>query len=525
MAAGACLNPGCRPAALDATLVQPAEPPPKPAAAAPIQEAYGLLRRTLLEVDGSPSPLFLVIGLPGSGKTTYLAMLGALLNFRQQRFWFPFADVQPRWVRVEELVDDPRSGVAPERAPAIKARIKDLVNDFAMPLYSRHIARQEWPAPTAPGEQDTTFLVANIVRNLRPLAKLVTMETAGEEWEGLMRDVMSLSQRKPARTPVQKVLFEMMDLAEGFIILVDPGHAKRTDEALSSFFMVLREELKPRALRAFFAELQGAMGAGGVPLSADPAERMKRLRQEEERRRRFQARVEDQVVLDGAKLREVERRLQSAEGDAAGSEGVAWLREHMEAFLLGDERFSGKVHEARTRLLPVEAEVPKEERARLYARYYLELARFCARHLAEICARRLRRALPQGERSVLWELKDKFGLSDRFALELEKIDPAAVPAGPGGFRNLRNIAIVVTKSDRHPVVHPAADYPHLKLPACAVFLPEIQDLVRMCGGQVRCYSASATGYTELYDGAEVPGRVNTQTPINILEPLFDMLGL
>ena len=44
-------------------------------------------------------------------------------------------------------------------------------------------------------------------------------------------------------------------------------------------------------------------------------------------------------------------------------------------------------------------------------------------------------------------------------------------------------------------------------------------------GSIRYYNASATGYSLLRDTLYVPGPENTFTPINIVEPFFDMLGI
>ena len=57
-------------------------------------------------------------------------------------------------------------------------------------------------------------------------------------------------------------------------------------------------------------------------------------------------------------------------------------------------------------------------------------------------------------------------------------------------------------------------------------LAEIENLLKLCGGRgVRYYNASATGYSILRDTLYYPGKENTFTPINILEPIFDSLDL
>jgi hypothetical protein len=85
--------------------------------------------------------------------------------------------------------------------------------------------------------------------------------------------------------------------------------------------------------------------------------------------------------------------------------------------------------------------------------------------------------------------------------------------------------LTVTKSDKYPIIWPPEMYPRKKLAGSEIFLRDLQDYLKLCGGCVRYYNASATGYSLLVGGAHIPGPANTHTPINILEPLFDMLNI
>jgi hypothetical protein len=51
------------------------------------------------------------------------------------------------------------------------------------------------------------------------------------------------------------------------------------------------------------------------------------------------------------------------------------------------------------------------------------------------------------------------------------------------------------------------------------------DYLHLLGGKVSFYNASTSGYSILRDTLYVPGPENTLTPINIIEPIFDMLGI
>ena len=89
--------------------------------------------------------------------------------------------------------------------------------------------------------------------------------------------------------------------------------------------------------------------------------------------------------------------------------------------------------------------------------------------------------------------------------------------------NLRHLALVVTKSDRFPIVHPPVDYPRLKLPSCATHIGPLRAYLRLLGGDLRCYNATAIGYAVQRGDRWQPGPGNSFTPVNIVEPIFDML--
>ena len=68
-------------------------------------------------------------------------------------------------------------------------------------------------------------VVTEIVRNQKPVAKIVTLETSGEEYEDVLRNFKSFSMGEEPKNAIQRVLLDMMNQAEGFLILTDPDNA------------------------------------------------------------------------------------------------------------------------------------------------------------------------------------------------------------------------------------------------------------------------------------------------------------
>jgi len=126
-------------------------------------------------------------------------------------------------------------------------------------------------------------------------------------------------------------------------------------------------------------------------------------------------------------------------------------------------------------------------------------------------------------KQVLIDIRTKYSLKD-FEVAREAVIEDDRPVRQ--MQNLKHIAVVITQTDMYPVVWPPENFPARALPQCNMHLPAIDNWLKLCGGGgVRYYNCSATGYSILRDTLYYPGKENTQTPINVLEPLFDMLGL
>jgi hypothetical protein len=477
-----------------------------------------------MRADGpTASPLCLIVGLPGSGKTVYLSMLGAMLGLRQKRFCFPYEGVEPNWVKVDRLVARHRGGADPDRTSRVSARIRDLVFDFGMEQYESYLSLGHWPPATVHEEGDdarpaTYFLVSEIQRRLKPLARIVTLETSGEHYREVLRNFPRYAQGAPPANPTQRVLLDLINTAEGFVLLLDPDNAD-TDAIFKNFFMVLKDGLRPRALNALYRGLREQVD-GTAPGAGDVRRLVQAIREDENRRRAFEERfaAEKRVLSD--RLAQVARRLETGAEDLLAGEDGRWL-ESMEREL--SELEPALVRSARERLLPEGAPLTTAQVKERVCLYFKGLVRICSERADFLVRGSLERARTPQDRSAVQELVRRHELSENFKVEVD--EASFQEREVTHFKRLRHLAVVVTKSDKYPIVYPPDQYARRKLPACDMHLNDIQDYLRLCGGQVRFYNASASGYSILSGGAHVPGPAATQTPINVLEPLFDMLSL
>ena len=518
----------------------PPPPPPATAGAGPapagsgapgvvlssIEQTWEILKSLFVNPQRERSPIVMLVGLSGAGKTTYLTMTGEILRCKGDRFCFPYEGVDTKWVRLDEETANGR------QLALLKSRVKDLVWSFAHDQHAGSIGRMHWPPPTIPeqGEDSdpaTFFLVTEILRDQKSLGHVLTLETAGEEYQEVVRKFTNYMSGAPPRNPVHRVLLDMFNLAEGIVLLVDPD-APDNDVAYGNFFMVLKEELRPRALNLFYKEVRRLMpdlagGSGPAPKPSDLRERMERMLQEDAARKREEERREEEKRLARERLQEIQRKLERGDEEVLRGPDGEWVQsfekqmEHLDP---------ARMRAARERLEQLLEKHAAHERPKLIVRYYLGLIPLCVNALDALLKNRAgadRAGSPAPTPSVLWELRSRYGLSDHFKVDL---DPAAFQDRPvRKFRFLKHISVVVTKADRYPIVYPPENYPSRKLPGCWMHLRDLEDYLRICGGGVRYYNASATGYTLLQSGVHVPGRQTSHTPINVIEPLFDMLQI
>lgn len=511
------------PRPLEAYEAPPLPPPPveyRPKAVFPagpqsgIEAVWAHLKSTFL-TGKARSPIYLVIGLEGAGKTTYLTMIGEILRCKNDKYCFPYDGLETRWMRMDEGVADP------QRLQLLRSRVKDLVWGFAQEHYQQSLSRMHWPVQTVQEQGDdqkptTFFLVTEIVRHHKSLGHIITLETAGEHYKEVLKQITGYMTGAPPANPTHRVLLEMMDQAEGILILLDP-ESPHNDAAYGNFFMVLKEELRPRALNVFSRELRGALPGQGGGKDADLRAVLKRLTEEESQRLQWEARFEEEKYRTSEKLREIQQALLDLNAKVLeGAEGD--LLRNLESLL--QKAQPGRVQEARDRAV---ADPDPDRRLRNVLRYYHGLAGICLEQLDELLRLKHKEAHGTPTESSLWEIKHKYGLSEHFKVAADSPSLAEHPVKH--FRGLRNLAIVVTKADRCPIVYPPEHYPRQKLPGCWMHLRELEDYLKLCSGAIRYYNTSATGYTMLMSGMHVPGWLTSQTPINILEPLFDMMQI
>ena len=483
-----------------------------------IEQAWDHLKRVFLPPGRDRSPVYLVMGLPGAGKTTYLTMIGEILRCKNDRYSFPYEGIDARWIGLHEKLFEGKRGAR------LKTRVRDLVWDFAQESYTKYFSRMHWPSPTPPdqgGDVDpaTFFLLTEIVREGNPLGHVITLETAGEEYEDVIRNITSYLSGERPKNPVHRVLLDMLLLAEGIIILLDPEQPQN-DEMYDNFFMVLREQVRPRALNVLHRELKKVIPAEGgsdAEGEADLRDMLVQMKGEESARERWEEEWDRRKIESRDKLLEIQRRLRNREEHILQGTAGEFLQS-LETTLENID--SSLVERARKKVL--KAEDP-EERKKNILRYYQGLIDICLERLDVIL-----RAQPMGDKpapiaSRLAELRFRYGLRPDFKIEAEVASARERPVRH--FRFLKHMSIVVTKSDRTPIIYPAENYPRLKLPHGWMHIRMLEDYLRLCGGEVRYYNASATGYTVMSGGIQLPGRPNSQTPINVVEPLFDILGI
>ena len=120
------------------------------------------------------------------------------------------------------------------------------------------------------------------------------------------------------------------------------------------------------------------------------------------------------------------------------------------------------------------------------------------------------------------DIRDEYGLK---SFDIALNPTLREDREPTRLLNLKNLSIVITKSDMYPIIYPPDQFPEKKLDDSTLHLQHIDNFLRLCGGQIRYYNSSATGYSLMRDTRYYPGKENTLTPINIIEPIFDMMQM
>jgi len=516
-------------------VVEPERPPEglrAPAADSPLFQAFEFVTKHLLSdpSSGALTPAYLVVGTAGAGKTTYLSMLGEILRCRESKYYFPYEGIDVRRIQVESLLESARGACGAPPVEALKSHIKDLVFDFAQKEYSRSISKMQWPDHTPPDGRSSFFLVTELTRYQKPVARIVTFETSGEDFEAALKGFAENDPAKFADNPVRRILGDLMNRADGFVILMTP-EGRVNDEMYRDFFLAIRMGLEARAMNVFSAELKARLGklteapapadaSGGGNLSTtqqiDRAllDKMLKSRDEERRQKRRKA------WEDGLRL--VRDQLRQGDARALDTQEGQFVR-RMEKMLV--EVLQDEV------VLKARQALSTGDIARNYLGYYLGLVDRIMSRLGDLEPHVPLEAEEESGGEVtkeqfeqaLFQIRKKYGLSEEFRLEYtpELLKERRVQA----FPRLKHLAIVFTKTDMYAAVHPPQNFPTRNLPGCKIHLDVIEDYLKLIGGSIRYYNTSAIGYSILRDTIYVPGPENTLTPINVIEPFFDMLGI
>jgi energy-coupling factor transporter ATP-binding protein EcfA2 len=500
-------------------------------------EVFEFVREHVLKSEtGEFYPIYLLIGLSGAGKTTHLTMLGNILQYREMKYYFPHQGIDIRPVKIANIFDRKYQNAQGEQAvefrKQLEDRVLDLVYDFSQGLFRSTLAKGLWPEPTPRNVDSTYFLISDVTKDQRIIARLVTFETSGEDFEDAIHAITKLRGPEEAANSLQRIILELMNYAEGFIILIDPANETNNDNIFSNLFLELRLALEPRALNSLYRsvkellvnpeeELKKIEAGGGAPdlkavLAAQAEER-------EARSVRERGIINTKrVLLD--KLTTVKHKIET--------QGVSVILNDREGFIEELDGLMMKLNPNAKRA----KELVKEQgfKESQIQSYYIGLIRHCVEHVDKLAVKyydeQLKKAVssdaskdPRRIEGAMRLVFEKKGLDPnlRLAPDMSLADDRQVYK----FHKLRDIAIVITKSDMYPIVYPPEDYPKFKLPGCKQSIDHIENYLKLIGGHINYYNASTVGYSVLKDTRYYPGAENTFTPINIIEPIFDMLRM
>ncbi len=504
----------------------------------PLTRVFRFLSDYVLKDErGMNYPLFLIIGLAGSGKTNYLTVLGDLLNKRELNYYFPYEGIDIKPVRVDKIVqqnpDKFRAAFGANFEHEIKSQIQDLVYSYSSRQFSEFIANTVWPPFTPPEEGSTYFLLTEITRKQRTIAKIATLETSGETFEEIIRGMSGGKLELSADNPLQRVVHELLDVAEGYVILIDPAK-KDNDDIYEHLFLALKQGVEPRAMNLFYKKVREKImektgrKAGGV------MDMIEGYMEAEKDKQKLNEAVKARGLRLKNELTPLFEKLSQPDTDIR-----EFYTEHIEALnRLQDiikERFPD-VYEKASRKVQEKAEEKEGPKFDLFRDFLQNMIKFATdmKNLPDIARFLYAADLRKAEAQALADQQtneDKVEIAghvmQNLGVELNvEIDPELPESREVvRFKNLKHLAIAVTKTDMYPIIYPPEEYPRKKLPRCDRRLRELNELLKMLGGGTRYYNTSATGYSVLKDTMFMPGHKNTLTPINVIEPIFDMLNI
>ncbi|MFH1707397.1 MAG: hypothetical protein ABIF71_05725 [Planctomycetota bacterium] len=496
-----------------------------------VNNAYNFINRYVLKRQ--EHPFLLIIGLAGTGKTTYLTMLGEILANRASRYYFPYRGIDLKRFVLGDYMD---ANIPQPVIEDLNRRVLDLVYDYSIDSFSRTISKGRWPEPTIPeGAHEkisTKFLVSEITRDRKTIAKLVTVETSGEDYKSIIAGIKNYDRLTEKQRPIQQVLVKMLDEAEGFVVLMDPGDEEK-DDTYHDLFLTIHENLQKRAhilfkerLEEEVARIRRMSGEGkrGELLGVFEDIFKERLKSEQGIKRIAAIRQELEV-----KIQEVGKGLQAQDETVLIHDDGLFLGKLEEVVKMTNpetfERTQKKIREIREK-----NEMDKD----IVFNYYRKLCAFAIEYIGDIASnwfimeessdinkdRMYDKVLEEKAKQRLYRA---CRLDDDFLINTEAFTDRF--CNIRNFKNLKHISIVTTKCDMYPIIYPPEDFPRFQLQKCERYIKDIRNFLRILGGDLAVYHSSATGYSVLRDIGRYPGLGSTLTPINIVEPLFTMLNI
>ncbi|RME04163.1 MAG: hypothetical protein D6805_04050 [Planctomycetota bacterium] len=502
-----------------------------------ILQAFDFVRNHILN-GPQAAPLYLIIGLAGAGKTTYLTMLGDILLCKDTKYHYPYRGVEVRWIEVEKLIeknlDLDESDVSKRYIGYLKERIQDLVYHFAQNHYQKYIGRMQWSEATAREEEgkseiSTYFLLTELTRYGKVISRIITIETSGEDFQEVIESITQKPPEREGANPLHYVLYELLNLAEGFLILLDPANEENNDKVYQKLFLVLKECLEPRAISTLYREvikrLDYRKKMAETPDSIRKGFLYKKLsEQEREQKQREVGGIRRKLEED---LSRFQLLISQTQGEVLLGEEAEFLQKLEDEVL--EDLFPNILANARKNLYDKLAQTSAEGHLSLYIKYYEGLLNFCVSHIETIAQNFYEKSVDLQARfseAAFQDMAERIirerGLDGDFKIDLVASEFWDSPQHYR-FAHLKNIAIAITKTDMYPIIYPPEKYAMKKMPRSWMHLRAIENYLKLCGGGVKYYNSSATGYSILRDTLYYPGKENTLTPINIIEPIFDLL--
>ncbi|MGH7145754.1 MAG: hypothetical protein ACREJ2_16715, partial [Planctomycetota bacterium] len=520
---------------------QPATPPPSPQEQSSLGQAFEFVKRNILQDHGKQYPIYMVIGLPGSGKTTYLAMLGDILKMKNNKYFFPYARIDTRRVLVQDYAEQANR----EQIRELAARILDLPTDYSEEFYEKYIKKMYWAAQTQPeistagdAKPSTYFLVADITRDKSTIAKIVTVETSGEDFAAVLDIIQRADLEADRLTPMQRILLTMMDLSEGYVILFSPENPTENDRHFQNLFNMINTYIEPRALQVVMNQALTTMAVdtAGKSEQAGLGPILERIRRLELLKQQVTDRRNGMYREYETRLKELNERLKVAGLDAISNDESKFL-DHIAEVIKGisptlyQRAFSQmeKAGHSPGALLTFyrgmisHALLGENVLPRIVLVNIPDPPGIDPTGSPDALAQAAATITDDQWAAIMIQLRQNYSLSKNF--HVRKPSSFNPKRGYQHMQNLKHISLVITKSDMFPIIYPPAMYVDSKLMNCKNYLRITEDYLKLLGGKLAYYNTSVTGYSFLRDTMFYPSKCNTLTPINVVEPIFDMLGI